>query len=325
MSNVAVARNETELAGIPVIDFESFVAGGGADRRSAAAEIGAACENVGFFYIRNHGVPAAAIERMFGQARAFFALPMERKLAIPATREHYRGYVASRALGKGRYGKPDLFEGFKMQLDLGPDDPDVKAGKPLHLPNKWPAGMPAFQAACNAYWDEMIVLTGRLLRAFAMALGEPEERFLPYFRKPLAQLSLLHYIPEPEDAIEARLGINPHRDTGAFTILTQDDTGGLEVVRRGGGWIPAPSIPGAYLINIGNMMQRWTNDRFVSTPHRVINPARQDRMSIPFFANADFDAVVECLPSCCGPDNPPRYPPTDVGQFMYEEFSRNWD
>jgi isopenicillin N synthase-like dioxygenase len=325
MSDSAAARKSADLQSLPIIDFGPFLSGKSIERAAVAAEIGAACGDVGFFYIKNHGVPADLINRIDRQARAFFALPLDKKMAIPATREHYRGYVASRALGRGQYGKPDLFEGFKMQLDLGPDDPDVRAKKPLHQPNKWPADLPDFRATANEYWAAMTALSHELLRAFALALGEAEGTFLPSFRKPLTQLSLLHYVPEPDDAFEARFGINPHRDTGAFTILAQDDTGGLEVGRRGGGWIPAPYVEGAYLINIGDMIQRWTNDRFVSTPHRVINPARRDRLSIPFFANADYDAVVTCLPSCCGPGNPARYPPLNVGEFMVERFSQNFD
>jgi isopenicillin N synthase-like dioxygenase len=325
MSDSVAAKKTAEAQSLPIIDFGPFLSGKSNERASIAFQIGAACEDVGFFYIVNHGVAADLIDRMFGQARSFFAQPLDKKMAIPVTRDHYRGYVASRALGRGQYGKPDLFEGFKMQLDLGPDDPDVRAGKPLHQPNKWPADLPVFRATANEYWDAMMGLSNQLLRAFALALGEDESAFLPFFRKPLAQLSLLHYVPEPDDAVESRFGINPHRDTGAFTILTQDNTGGLEVGRRAGGWIPAPSVDGAYLINIGDMIQRWTNDRFVSTPHRVINPARRDRMSIPFFANADFDAVVTCLPSCIEPGKPARYPPLDVGEFMVHRYSRNFD
>jgi isopenicillin N synthase-like dioxygenase len=325
MADSVTVRKSAEIESLPVIDFGPFLSGKSNERASVASQIGAACEDVGFFYIKNHGVSASLIDRMFNEARAFFAQPLEKKMTIPATREHYRGYVASRSLGRGQYGKPDLFEGFKMQLDLGPDDPDVRAGKPLHQPNKWPADMPTFRATANEYWASMMKLSEELLRAFAMALGEAEDAFLPSFRKPLAQLSLLHYVPEPDDQVESRFGINPHRDTGAFTILTQDNTGGLEVGRRGSGWISAPSVDGAYLINIGDMIQRWTNDRFVSTPHRVINPARRDRISIPFFANADFDAVVTCLPSCVGPGNSAHYPALKVGDFMVERFSQNFD
>lgn len=311
------------LTRIPVIEIAALRQGTPAAQEAAAAEIGAACREIGFFYVTDHGVPEAKIEAVRDAARAFFALPREQLLAIEATREHYRGYLP---MGARAYsGRADLIHAFKMQMELPPDDPDILAGKPLHMPNKWPAGLPGFRETLVDYYGEMDALSHAIMRGFALALGQEAEFFRAFFQKPLTQLSLLHYPPQPPDAPEDQFGIRPHTDTSAFTILATDPVGGLQVRPVGQDWIAAPHIPGTYLINIGDMMARWTNDEFTSTPHRVINSTGRERISVPYFANPDYDAVVTCLPQCQGPDRPPRYPPQHVGRFIFDRFTAGWE
>ena len=190
-----------------------------------------------------------------------------------ATLDHWRGFVPSKLEAEGGT-VGGAIETYRLMLDLPPDDPDVVAGKPLHLPNRWPAGLPDFKPTVADYFAAQMALSKQLRTAFAMALGLPEDYFEPYYQRPLVQLSLLHYRPPAslrEEDIE--IGAGEHRDTGAFTLLMQDDTGGLEVQRKDGEWIGAPPVKGAYVINIGNVMMRWTNGRFVSTPA----PRRQPR------------------------------------------------
>jgi isopenicillin N synthase-like dioxygenase len=311
------------LKHIPVIGIGALREGTLAAQAAVAEELGAACREIGFFYVAEHGVPEAKIEAVRQAARDFFALPPAALHAIEATREHYRGYLP---MGARAYaGRPDLVHAFKMQIELPPDDPDLLAGKPLHQPNKWPAGLPGFRETLLDYYAEMDTLSHAIMRGFALALGQEAEFFRPFFRKPLTQLSLLHYPPQPPDAPEDQFGIRPHTDTSAFTILGTDPVGGLQVRPLGQDWIAAPHIPGTYLINIGDMMARWTNDEFTSTPHRVINATGRERISVPFFANPDYDAVVTCLPQCQGPGRPAKYPPQHVGEFILGRFTAGWN
>lgn len=280
---------------IPVIDLAA---------EGASAGIGRACETAGFFYVTGHGVPAAAVDDVFAAARWFFARPLpEREALDVAGSPCFRGYVPMGITGPGVPRR--LLEAFQVMAELGPDDPDVRAGSVMHGPNRWPEGAPAFRAALQVYYAAMAGLTDRLLGAFAWVLGLDSDYFSPYFRKPLTQLRLLHYPPQPPD--EAVQGVEAHTDTGAFTILLQDETGGLEVRNRAGDWIAATPVPGSFVINIGDMMQSWTGGRFVSTPHRVANRSGRDRISVPFFANPDHDAVAVPLGGdrsqalACGP------------------------
>ncbi|WP_395678044.1 isopenicillin N synthase family dioxygenase [Inquilinus sp.] len=284
----------TDFQRIPVIDLGT---------PDASAGIGRACETAGFLYVTGHGVPAEVVDGVFDAARWFFARPLpEREALDVAASPCFRGYVPMGIAGPGVPRR--LVEAFQVMLDLGPDDPDVRAGSVMHGPNRWPEGA-AFRAALEAYYVAMSGLTDRLLDAFARALDLDPGHFRPFFRKPLTQLRLLHYPPQPPD--EEAQGVEAHTDTGAFTILLQDQIGGLEVRNRAGDWIAATPVPGSFVINIGDMMQSWTDGRFVSTPHRVANRSGRGRISVPFFANPDYDAVAVPLSGdasralACGP------------------------
>jgi isopenicillin N synthase-like dioxygenase len=219
-------------------------------------------------------------------------------------------------------GKPQrMLEAFQMMLDLPLDDPDVRAGNVMCGPNRWPAGAPAFRAAMEAYFAAMMELTRLLLFAFARGLGLPNDFFQGHFHKPLTQLRLLHYPPQPPGS-DAE-GVEAQTDTGAFTILLRDDVGGLEVRTRAGRWLAAQPIPGAIVINIADMMQRWTNGRFVSTPHRVRNRTGRDRISAPFFANPDYAAVITPLAGG-GRDAGTSYAPLAWGPYVEAAYRAAW-
>ena len=307
---------DVALSDIPVIDFAPFLDGPPAARAEVAAAIGRACAEVGFFYLVNHGVSQALIDATFATAAQYYEQPRETRGRSTATRAHWRGYVPSKHEGEGgSYG--GAIETYRFMLDLAADDPDVLAGKPLHLPNRWPEGLPGFRPTAEAYFDAVMDLSRALRAAFAMALGLPETFFERWYRKPLVQLSLLHYRPPASQRAEdIEIGAGEHRDTGAFTLLMQDDTGGLEVARKDGEWIAARPIAGAYVINIGDMMMRWTNGRFVSTPHRVVNRSLRPRYSVPFFANPDYDVVVAPLPELLAPGEAPAFAPLHFGEYM---------
>lgn len=216
-------------------------------------------------------------------------------------------------------------EAFKFQHELDPTDPDIIDGKRIHRLNKWPSETvdpEAWRLTLLDYFGEMEKLSGRLLRAFALALELPENYFAQFYRKPITQISLLHYPPQ-KLRLETDYGIRPHTDDTSFTILAQDEVGGIQV-QIGDQWIDARPIPGTFLINIGNVMARWTNDRFASTMHRVYNHTGRERYSAPFFAIPDFDAVVECLPNCVAPTEEPKFAPMHVGHSLQKRFSSNW-
>ena len=294
-----------DFSEIPVIDIAALQGGRPSEVDKTTNEIVFACETAGFFYVINHGVPIATIDAAFDAARWFFARPQaERDLLDVATSPNFRGYVPMGITGPNVPRR--MLEAFQMMLDLGPDDPDVRAGNVMFGPNRWPAEAPEFRTAMEAYYAAATRLSHRLLSAFARGLGLRDDYFGPFFRKPLTQLRLLHYPPQPPDS-DAE-GVEAHTDTGAFTILLQDQVGGLDVRNRQGQWIRATPIPNSFVINIADMMQRWTNGRFVSTPHRVANRTGLDRISIPFFANPDYDAVIAPLTQKEGADSSLRAP-----------------
>ncbi|MGF1609988.1 MAG: isopenicillin N synthase family dioxygenase, partial [Kiloniellales bacterium] len=219
----------------------------------------------------------------------------------------------------------DFKEGIKIGRHLEPDHPLVKAGIPLHGPNLWPSGLPGWREAMQAYFDTLCGLGHDIMRGFAQALELEEGFFDEKLDLPMATVGPLHYPPQRGAITEARLGAGAHTDFGCLTILAQDPVGGLQVRNSAGKWIDAPYVPGSFVVNIGDMMARWTNDLFASTRHRVVNVSNRDRYSIPFFYDPDHDAEVACLATCQGPDNPPRYPPTTGLQHLLDMINATFD
>jgi len=309
------------VSALPVIDVAPLVAGDPAGSRAVAAAIGRAAREAGFFYVRGHGVAAATIDRAFAEARRFFARPPHDKAAVSIERSrHNRGYVAlgGEALDPAR-GR-DMKEAFNIGLELPPGDPEIAAGAAFRGPNFWP-DLPGWRAVMLDYYDRLWAAGRMLHRAFALDLGLDAGFFEPALDRPLATLRLLHY--PPRDGA-AGLGAGEHTDYGNVTLLATDGVAGLEVRRRDGGWIAAPAIPGAFVCNIGDCLMRWSNDVYVSTPHRVANPPGQDRYSIAFFLDANPDAEVACLPTCRAADRPPRYPPITAGAYLAERLDATY-
>jgi isopenicillin N synthase-like dioxygenase len=315
----------SDFDSIPVVSLAGLP---GVGRRSADRvidDIGRACEAAGFFYVVDHGVAHDAIEAVFAAAVAFFALPQAVRDVVDVSRSPcFRGYVPMSVKGPGV--PPRRLEAFQIMADLGPEDPHVRAGSVMHGPNVWPEEAPgfsagAFRAALERYYDEVSRLSERLLGAFAGALGQAPDYFRPFFTKPLTQLRLLHYPPQPKEA-EA-LGVEAHTDPGAFTILMQDSVGGLEARNRAGQWISAPPIPFSFVINIGDMMQRWTDGRFASTPHRVANRSQQDRLSVPFFVNPGYEAIVAPILGENG-HGEAQYEPLICGPYIEAAYRAAW-
>jgi isopenicillin N synthase-like dioxygenase len=309
---------------IPIIDVSGIADGAPPAALSRVGDqIAEACERIGFFYAVGHGVPDATVTRCFGAAEQFFAAPDATRLGIKVNPYH-RGYMPMyETTIPGN--KADRKDSFDLALHLPMDDPDVVAKKPLHGPNQWPAGLPSFQADVERYYAEVSGFGFKLLKGFASALSLPSDFFQKlYTDKSLVSMRLIHYPPMTGPVPEGEFGAAAHTDYGIITILAQDTTGGLELHTRQGEWIAAPCVPNSFVINIGDLMAIWTNDRFKSMPHRVMNRSNTHRFSIPMFYNPHYDTVAACLPSCQSPENPPKYEPKVLGDYLVAKFDRNY-
>ncbi|NKC33542.1 isopenicillin N synthase family oxygenase [Roseomonas sp. BU-1] len=302
---------------MPILDLTPLNQGG--DLAPLAAELRRACETIGFFYVKNHGVPQAVVDDVFDATRRYFDLPAEERLRLKIDDRFRRGFMPQGINQHPGYA-PDIKESYEFALDLPLDDPAVVAGLPLHGPNRWPPEHPWLRQAAEAYFDQTMALGKRLLRVFALSLGMPEGFFLQYMQKPMVQTRLFHYPPAPPVTDAKAFGVAPHSDYGMITLLTQDPIGGLELQKRDGEWVRAPFVPGTFVINLGDMFKVWTNDIYVSNLHRVVNRMGKERYSIPTFFNLDYDAPVHCLPTCQSPENPPKYEPIKSGDYLVSRF-----
>jgi isopenicillin N synthase-like dioxygenase len=283
-----------------------------------AKELGHACRDTGFFYIRDHGVPPALLSGIFACAQAFFAAPRAHKDEFAITRsKHNRGYVGI-ATESLNLVQADLKEAFNIGLDLASSDPEVLAGKLFRGVNLWPT-TPGFRETVLDYYNALWRLGLDLHMAIACDLGLSPTFFADKFDRPMATLRLLHYPPRIAGENELA-GAGEHTDYGGVTILLNDSVGGLEVRRRDGQWIKAPPIPGAFVCNIGDCLMRWSNDIYVSTPHRVISPPGQDRYSVAFFLDPNPDAMISCLPGCEAPGQAPKYGPILAADYLRQRL-----
>ena len=304
---------------LPVIDLTGLADGGGAFERIAAA-IGAACRDVGFFYGVGHGVPDGLRSEAFAQSQRFFAQPLAAKQAIARdVIGGNRGYSALLGEALDPAQGRDRKEAFNIGLELAPDDPEIVAGRPYRALNAWPA-LDGFRATMLGYFDACAALALKIHRAFARDLGLEPGFFDPKFARPMATLRLLRY---PAAAFGDDAGAGAHTDYGNITLLATDDVGGLEVRRRSGEWIAAPPLAGAFVVNIGDCLMRWTNDVYVSTPHRVLNRSARERYSIAFFFDPDPDAEVAAIPSCVG-DGAAKYAPIRAADYLAMRFEATY-
>ena len=291
MSVLSMEMNVSELSQVPVIDVGPLVRHT-PQRVRTAKQIGKACGDCGFFYIVGHGVDDVLCQELEALSRRFFAQDEPRKMQIAMSRagRAWRGYFpVGRELTSGR---PDRKEGIYFGAELPADHPAVRAGKPLHGPNLFP-DIPGFNETVLRYMDSLTALGHALMSGISLGLGLDEHYFRQrYTGDPLVLFRIFNY---PQATImedgERSWGVGEHTDYGLLTILRQDDTGGLQVKSRAR-WIDAPPIPGSFLCNIGDMLDRLTRGIYRSTPHRVLNTSRRDRLSFPFFFDPGFDAVI---------------------------------
>lgn len=311
--------NRSGLEEIPVLDIGDYLAGKPGEAERLAAELRDAQERIGFFYIRNHGVPQALIDAMFAETARFHATPEDERLRIRID-EQQTGFAPMRSsevkqgdvVVSGRH-KPDLSEAFWARRELAADDPQRTSGRRFRN-NKWPDDLPGFREIVIDYMTAMEGLGWQMLPLYALALDLPADYFNPLFDRADTPCRFGHYPAQLEGGPD-QFGAAPHTDAGFMTLLPQAAEPGLEVFTRSKRWIPAPVRPGEILVNGGNCLLRFTNGRFLATPHRVLGNLPRDRYSIPLFYNPNFDAIVEPVPSCVSAERPARFKP-----LSYEDY-----
>ncbi|WP_428487810.1 isopenicillin N synthase family dioxygenase [Rhodopila sp.] len=303
---------------IPILDLGPYLAGEKNADRKLADQLRWASETIGFYFIQNHGVDQALIDATFHQAARFHALPMEQKQKLLINR-HQIGYLPMggakmRSSEVNRNTRHDLNEALFIRRERTSDDPDVIAGKPWRGLNQWPDTLPGFRDTVLSYWNRMERLGQSMLPLYDLALDMPPGFFRARFEGAHINLRLSHYPPDLA-AEDNQFGIAPHTDSGFITFLPQSAVPGLEILTVAKQWIAVPPAPGTYLVNTGDILHQWTNRRFRSTPHRAVNRSAHDRYAIPYFYDPNTDVMIECLPGCSGPDNPPRYPPRTFADY----------
>jgi len=279
---------------VPVVDIGPLL--DGSDPMSVAAQIHATFRDVGFMYIRNHGIGEDLRAGMLRRAREFFALPdaVKQALHIERSGRAFRGYIPLSAENLD----PEVSIDLKEAYDLGAEAEDDSL--PFFGPNPWPPGWEEGRREVMAYHDRVLDLARHLFRGVALGLGLEAGHFEPMLRRPITVLRLQHYPPQPAEPEPGTTGCGAHTDYGSLTILGQDGNGGLQVRDRNGEWVDVPPLEGAFIVNIGDLMEVLTGGLYTATLHRVVNTHGRRRYSFPFFVDSDYDAVISPIPALAG-------------------------
>jgi len=313
---------------IPVIDLAPYLVGAPEALDRTANQLRLALTEIGFYFIVNHGVTEAEVRDIYRQAARFHALPLDEKMKVRIDR-HNVGYLPMRGdtlrtSTVQTVTKANLNEALFVARDLPVDHPDVKADRRFRSANQWPAALPGFRESVVAYCDSMERLILKLMPLYARALDLPAAYFDAPFSDCQYKLRMTHYPPQDAPA-DDEFGIAPHTDTSFLTLLAPNDVPGLSIRTQSGTWIDAPSIPGAYVVNGGQMLQRWTNDFFLATPHRAVNRSGGERYALAFFCDSNIDWPVASVPTTVGPDRPPKFPTTYYTDYMALYQKRTYD
>jgi isopenicillin N synthase-like dioxygenase len=322
------------MSRIPLIDIQPFLQGSDMQKGEVARAVDRACRDVGFLVIAGHGVSAELRSEVEKAMMSFFSLPVELKQRWAATPDNVRGYRGMNAMAlsksRGHDSPPDLMERFTIgQFDIPDDEYHTRRRQTHFQDNRWPEVVPEVERTTRQYYREMERLASDLMRLLARALDLSETHFEPYFDKHFSTLVTNFYPPQQQEPKPGQLRAGAHTDYGSLTILTPSIApGGLQVCNRDGVWEQVPQVAGTLLINLGDLMAQWTNDRWRSTLHRVVNPERnlagQPRMSIVFFQQPNEDAVISCLPTCMDADHPAKYEPVSAGAHVAAKLGKGW-
>jgi isopenicillin N synthase-like dioxygenase len=290
---------------IPVIDIAPFLDGTAKGQAAVARAVDDACSTLGLLIIAGHGVPDSLIDDMRRTSFAYFDRPLEEN-------------------SLDEESPPDFKESFSIGPVDPPDDPYHRAAAPgkFFAPNLWPEHPAGFRPVWEAYYREMERVATTLMRIFAVGLGMDKHFFDDKVDRHITNFSVLHYPEQPKPPPPGQLRAGAHTDYGSLTILRPDNAPGGLQVQKDGAWIDVPTLPGTFIVNLGDLMAEWINDRWVSTLHCVINPPRDKalgsrRLAMAFFHQPNYDAVIECLPTCSGAERPPRYGRTTSGEHVW--------
>lgn len=322
------------LMSVPVIDLSPYLQGTPEGKRKVADEVGRACRDIGFLTITGHGVSNDLVEGFYAASRAFFDLPLGEKLKVKQPRpDQVRGYSAVGEEGLSYSLDAPTPPDLKESLTFGPGDdpPDdpyyfTPAAGQFFAPTLWPSKPPELKGLAIAYFRAMEKLSSQLMCIFALALNLPEHFFEDKIDKHISNLRVLHYPNQLEPPEKGQLRAGAHSDYGSLTIVRQEDApGGLQVLNLDGEWVDVKPMPRSFVVNIGDLMMQWTNDRWRSTMHRVVNPPRDKanssrRISLVFFHQPNYDAMVSCLDGCYDTAHPPKYAPITSGEHFIGKF-----
>lgn len=310
------AHKEIDTSAIPIIDIGPL--------RDGSAEIGVAREiheasrDVGFLYIRNHGIDPELIAETHETGLAFFRQDDEIKREVSISRDH-RGYLRPGASKMEDDAIADLKESFVW----GHDFPPSQRMRPLEGVNRWPGAMPGLRPVLERYLVAASGVARHVLRGCALGLGLAADTFLQRTSRPLSRASLAYYPPQPETLGTEVFGVSPHTDFGVLTVLCQDEVGGLHVQDYAGEWVAAPPLPGTLVVNVGDLLARWSNGKLRSTPHRVINRSGRERLSIVVAFDPDFDTLIDPSVSCTAGEVP-GHDPIACGDYLVSRMARSF-
>ena len=316
------------VSSIPIIDFSGAYSSDLNACKVVAENIRKASVEMGFFYIRNHGIPQTLIDQVFAVSRQFFTLPLDEKMKLHvAKHEQHAGYIpieGERLQDHDEYGGADQKESLEVSIGLQRKDETTLGENQFIRDTLWLADYSEARNTMHAYYEKMWRLVRLLNRISALAVDLPQDFFVDMFSHPITNIRLLRYPPLVANTAQDKriLGCGEHSDYLYYTLLAQDEIGGLEVLNKDGEWLQAPPIPETFVVNTGDLISHWTNDLFASTVHRVtINQSKGHRYSIAFFTGPNFDATIECLPACTDETHPPKYPPITTGDYLYQRLS----
>ncbi|MGE4658352.1 MAG: 2-oxoglutarate and iron-dependent oxygenase domain-containing protein [Gammaproteobacteria bacterium] len=310
---------------IPILDLGAYLDGDIHACEVLASTLCGIQENIGFYVVENHGVPQSLLDRAYAELEAFFALPIEEKLKLKIN-EKSVGYIPAKSTVYvtsiiHENTQPDLNETITIARERLPDDPAILAGNRFVGPNQWPEGLPSFRPAMIAYQKAMSVLGYAMLPLYARALDLPDDYFSAFFTEPMCWTRNTYYpTAEPE---KNQFGISPHCDHGFITMLPMSGVPGLEILGPHGNWIPAKPVKDGIIINTGEFLHRWSNGRFLATPHRVVTPDRP-RYSMAMFFNPNAETLAEPLETCVSSDRPPAFEPVAMIDYMSWYIDSNY-
>ena len=314
MAYAQAKRFDSEL--IPVVDIAPLR--DGIDAIGVAKALHAASQSVGFIYVKGHGIPAASVETARRAALEFFRTDAEKKASVTVSAKH-RGWLGRDGARMQDDAKLDLKEsfiwGYQNVDGAAPDD------HPVRGPNRWPGFLPELQAISMRYFNEAHTVAHHLMRGFALGLGLDEGFFLRTAARPLSRASYVYYPQQPEEAGEDQFGVGPHTDFGVLTVLCQDSVGGLQVEDINGDWVEAPPIEGTLVVNVGDLLSRWTGGAYKSTPHRVVNSSGRERLSLVLAFDPDSDTMIDPR-DVRGPDYRPTEDPISCGDYLIWRFQK---